>query len=108
MKRIHRDSNLLENLKQMKAKLAALDHTSDHDTAIATVDYIETLGEQMVRTEAKTLEGLCAKAQATGWAIEFEFDLLDPTKEESSNTRLAASIIRDLLVMSKKDRQRAN
>ena len=54
-------------------------------------------------TPATTIEGVYVKARATAWAIENEFGLLDPTKEPSSNSRLAASIVRDLLNLTKRE-----
>jgi hypothetical protein len=94
------DAELIALVRQLDLIPAALDRTGDHDEAMALLDKIDSLSAAVVAKPAKTLEGLCAKARATGWALQ---DGFDPTKESSITTRVAASIVRDLLELGTAD-----
>ncbi|MEJ2376506.1 MAG: hypothetical protein P8Y71_14180 [Pseudolabrys sp.] len=76
---------------------AALDAATDHETAIAVLDRITALTQELIEVKARSLDDLCAKARATAWAIEYEYGFFNPAKEMSENNRIAASIVRDLL-----------
>jgi hypothetical protein len=80
---------------------AALERAGDHDEAMALLDRIESLSSAIASTPATSLEGLRVKARATAWALlgDFEGDF-DPSDESSINSRVAASIVRDLLRMT--------
>jgi hypothetical protein len=95
------DSELAALGRQSDLISAALDRAGGHDEAMALLDRIESLSSAIAATPATTLEGLRVKARATAWALlgDFEGDF-DPSDESSINSRVAASIVRDLLRMT--------
>jgi len=97
------DEELIALGRQLDSIQAALDRASDHDETLLLLDRIETLSAAIVKTPAKTLQGLYVKARATAWALENDCGLLDPEKESTINDRVAASIIRDLLKLGAPD-----
>jgi hypothetical protein len=93
------DAELIALGRQFDSISPALDRASEHDEAIALLDKMESVSSTIVATPAKTLQGLYVKARATVWAM-LEGDDFDPTKEDSMNDKIAASIVRDLLRLS--------
>ena len=93
------DTKLIEQGNRIEKLSEALETTNGHDELMACFEEMKRISLEMVATPARTLEGLAAKAKATAWALQ---DRIDPLKDEHSiNNRLAASIVSDLLVLSK-------
>jgi len=88
------DLELLAMGRELDSISAALDRAGEHGEAMALLERVDVLSAAMVAMPAKTLQGLRAKARATVWALEHDFD---PSQETSINNRLEASIVRDLL-----------
>jgi hypothetical protein len=82
--------------KELDLALESLNSEGDHDAAIAILDKMEDLCNDIARTPATTLAGLCVKARATGEDLAF---IGDPMKEKSVAGRLTTSLLRDLLSM---------
>lgn len=63
----------------------------------ALIERITTLKTALSAQRAATIEGVLIKARETAWATAHAYGGFDPGDELSTNNRLAASIVRDLL-----------
>jgi hypothetical protein len=88
------DAELMTKSQQLAATVTALEQAGEHDEAMALLEEIEILSNEIAATPASTVQGLCAKVSATAWALLGDFD---PMQESSIDGRVTASIMCDLV-----------
>ncbi|MFZ0846880.1 MAG: hypothetical protein WAM62_13905 [Pseudolabrys sp.] len=72
-------------------------HTYNKFDIVGLIEFIDPIEATIVATRAKTLEGLLVKARAANWSREGR---IYPEAEESTDLKMAWSIVRDLLDLS--------
>ena len=72
-------------------------HTYNNFDIVGLIEFIDPIEATIVATRAKTLEGLLVKARAANWSREGR---ICPEAEESTDLKMAWSIVRDLLDLS--------
>ena len=69
-------------------------HTYNNFDIIGLIEVINPIEAAIVSTRAKTIEGLLVKARAAKWSRE---DRIYPEAEETTDKKMAWSIVRDLI-----------
>ena len=86
------DAELIELGRQFNEIIAAIDR--DCCLSDQFFNRLAVVEPAIVNTPATSIEGLRVKARAACWALLGD---LDPTGEDSTNRRMALSIVRDLI-----------
>ena len=94
------DAKLVALCQESESVSAALERTTTADEVDAIFARQDVVCDTIALTPANTLQGLCAKARSTAWALEWEIGSFDPMKEASIHDRIVASIVQDLLRLS--------
>ncbi len=73
-------------------------HTYENVDIIGLIETIDPIEVAIVATRAKTIEGLLVKARAANWSREGH---INPEKEECTDQKMAWSIVRDLIYLTR-------
>jgi len=91
----------LQHLTQTWDELAhQTNNTYDNVDILGLIEKLNPIESAIVRLPAKTIEGLLVKARAANWSREGR---INPEKEISTDKKMAWSIVRDLLELSRGD-----
>ena len=74
------------------------DHTYDGVDNIGLIETMNPIEAAIVAIPAKTIDGLFVKARAANWSREGR---INPEQEESTDKKMAWSIVRDLIYLSR-------
>lgn len=101
----HADAHLLALGRDFDAAAAKLDSVlaDGGDPHWRLFDELTRLDTEIVATQAVTMEGLCVKARAACWALLGD---IDAEGQETTDKRMALSIVRDLIRLSAPDLER--
>lgn len=72
--------------------------TYENVDIIGLIETIDPIEKAIVATPAKTIEGLLVKARAANWSREGR---INPELEQSTDQKMAWSIVRDLIGLSR-------
>ena len=99
------DAYLLALGRDFDATSAKLDSVlaDGRDPSWKLLEELTRLDTEIVATQAVTMEGLCVKARAACWALLGD---IDAEGQETTDKRMALSIVRDLIRLSAPDMER--
>jgi hypothetical protein len=93
------DARILELGQEFDTRAAQIDHAIDDGSDIAweVLQRFDRVESEIVVTPAETIAGLGVKARTARWAL---LDDLDTADQSTTDKRMMASIVRDLMRLS--------